>query len=146
MWARWFPDSKRILLCGDEPGKGVRLYVQDMSGGQAKAITNEGVNGSLIAISPDGKQVAFVGPDQKPALIAVDSGEIRPIPALDAGEAPIAWTSDGRFLFVYRLGEVPPSVNRLDLDTGRQQLWKKKVPPDWFGGSGIRSVLISPHV
>ena len=144
MWARWFPDSKRILFSGDEPGKGVRLYVQDMSGGQAKAITNEGVNGSLIAISPDGKQVAFVGPDQKPALLAVDSGEIRPIPALDAGEAPIAWTSDGRFLFVYRLGEVPATVNRLDLATGRKQLWKQLVPPDVSGVTDISSVLITP--
>jgi Tol biopolymer transport system component/predicted Ser/Thr protein kinase len=144
MWARWFPDSKRILFSGDEPGKGVRLYVQDMSGGQAKAITNEGVNGSLIAISPDGKQVAFVGPDQKPALLVVDSGEIRPIPALDAGEAPIAWTSDGRFLFVYRLGEVPATVNRLDLATGRKQLWKQLVPPDVSGVTDISSVLITP--
>src|SRR6266571_2864666 len=144
MWARWFPDSKRILFSGDEPGKGVRLYVQDMSGGQAKAITNEGVNGSLIAISPDGKQIAFVGADQKPALLVMDSGEIRPIPALDAGEAPIAWTSDGRFLFVYRLGEVPATVNRLDLATGRKQLWKQLVPPDVSGVTDISSVLITP--
>src|SRR6266581_27941 len=144
LWACWFPDGKRVLFSGDEPGKGVRLYVQDMSGGQAKAITNEGVNGSLIAISPDGKQVAFVGPDQKPALLAVDSGEIRPIPALDAGEAPIAWTSDGRFLFVYRLGEVPATVNRLDLATGRKQLWKQLVPPDVSGVTDISSVLITP--
>ena len=144
LWACWFPDGKRVLFSGDEPGKGVRLYVQDMSGGQAKAITNEGVNGSLIAISPDGKQIAFVGADQKPALLVMDSGEIRPIPALGAGEAPIAWTSDGRSLFVYRLGEVPATVNRLDLATSRKQLWKQLVPPDVSGVTDISSVLITP--
>jgi serine/threonine protein kinase len=144
LWARWFPDGKRILFSGDEPGKGVRLYVQDVNGSPPKAITGEGVNGSLIAISPDGKQIALIGPDQKPSLLTVDSGEIRPIPALEAGEAPVGWTSDGRSLFVYRLGEVPATVNRLDLPTGRKQLWKKLVPPDVSGVTDISSVLITP--
>jgi serine/threonine protein kinase/Tol biopolymer transport system component len=144
LWARWFPDGKRILFSADEAGKGVRLYVQDVSGAPPKAITGEGVNGSLIAISPDGKQVAMVGADQKPALLTVESGEIHPIPGFDAGEAPIAWTSDGRSLFVYRLGEVPATVNRLDLATGRKELWKKLVPPDVSGVTDISSVLITP--
>src|SRR5207244_2675533 len=29
-WARWFPDQKRILFTGNEPGKGLRLYVYDL--------------------------------------------------------------------------------------------------------------------
>ena len=142
--ARWFPDGKRLLFAGDEPGKGVRLYVQDVNGSPAKAITGEGVNESLITISPDGKQIALVGADQKPSLLTVDSGELRPIPGLDPGEAPIAWTSDGRSLFVYRLGEVPTTVNKLDLATGRKQLWKQLAPPDVSGVTDISSVLITP--
>lgn len=141
--ARWFPDGKRLLFTGDEPGKGVRLYIQDMNGGPAKAITEEGVNPSVIAISPDGKQIAFVTPDQKPALLTLDSGEVRPIPGMDAGDAPIAWTNDGR-LFVYRLGEIPATVNRLDVATGRKQLWKQLVPPDVSGVTDISSILITP--
>jgi Tol biopolymer transport system component/predicted Ser/Thr protein kinase len=144
IWARWFPDGERILFAGDEVGKGVRLYVQDTSGGPPKAITKEGVNGSLIAISPDGKEVVLVGPDQKPALLTVDSGEMRPIPGLGAGEAPIAWTSDGHSLFVYRLGEVPATVNKLDLATGHKQVWKQLVPPDVSGVTDISSILITP--
>jgi Tol biopolymer transport system component/predicted Ser/Thr protein kinase len=141
--ARWFPDGKRLLFSGDEPGKGVRLYVQDMNGGPAKPVTNEGVNGSLIAISPDGKQVAMVGPDQKPSLLTIDSGELKPIHGLEVGDAPIAWTSDGRSLFVYRLGEVPATVNRLDLATNRKQLWKQLVPPDVSGVTDISAILIT---
>jgi eukaryotic-like serine/threonine-protein kinase len=144
LWARWFPDGKRVLFSADEPGQGVRLYVQDLSGGAPKAITNEGVNGSLIAISPDGKQVAMVGADQIPAILTLDSGETRPIPGLVVGEAPIAWSDDGRSLYVYRLGEVPATVNRLDLATGRKQLWKQLVPPDVSGVTDISSVLITP--
>jgi eukaryotic-like serine/threonine-protein kinase len=144
LWARWFPDGKRILFSADEPGKGVRLYVQDVNGNPPKAISGEGVNGSMIAISPDGKQIAMVGADQKPAMLTVESGEIHPIEGLDAGEAPIAWSGDGHSLFVYKLGEVPSTVNRLDLATGRKQLWKTLVPPDVSGVTDISSILITP--
>jgi hypothetical protein len=115
-----------------------------VNGDPPKAISAEGVNGSMIAISPDGKQIALVGADQKPALLTVESGEIHPIAGLDAGEAPIAWSSDGRSLFVYKLGEVPSTVNRLDFATGRKQLWKKLVPPDVSGVTDISSILITP--
>jgi Tol biopolymer transport system component/predicted Ser/Thr protein kinase len=144
LWARWFPDGKRLLFSGDEPAKGVRLYVQDVNGSSAKAITDEGVNASMIAISPDGNQVALVGADQRTALLTLNSGEIRPVPGLDVGEVPIAWTSDGRSLFVYRLGEVPATVNRLELATGRKQLWKQLIPPDVSGVTDISSILITP--
>jgi serine/threonine protein kinase/dipeptidyl aminopeptidase/acylaminoacyl peptidase len=142
--AHWFPDGKRILFSGDEPGKGVRLYVQDLQGGPVKAISPEGVNGSLVTLSPDGKQVALVGPDQKPALLTVDSGEMRSIPGLDVGDAPIAWTTDGRSIFVYRLGEVPATVYKLELATGHKQLWKQLVPPDVSGVTDISAILITP--
>jgi predicted Ser/Thr protein kinase len=144
LWARWFPDGKRILFSADEVGKGVRLYVQDVSGSPPKAITNEGVNGSLLAISPDGKQVAMVGSDQKPVILTVESGETRPIPGLGPGEAPVAWTSDGHSLFVYKLGEVPTTIYKLDLATGHKQFWKQLVPPDVSGVTDISSVLITP--
>jgi len=144
LWARWFPDGKRLLFSADEPGKGVRLYVQDVNGGAPKAITGEGVNGSLLTISPDGTQVAMVGADQKPVLLNIDNGEIRPIPGLEVGEVPARWSSDGRSLFVYRLGEVPATVNKLDLATGHKQIWKQLVPLDVSGVTDISSVLITP--
>jgi serine/threonine protein kinase/Tol biopolymer transport system component len=144
MWTRWFPDGKRLLFAGDEPGKGVRLYVQNIDGSPPRVITAEGVNSSQFAISPDGKQVVIVGPDQKPALLPVDGGEVRAIPGLDVGDAPIGWSSDGRSLFVYRLGEVPAKVDKLDLGTGRRQPWKQLVPPDVSGVTDISAILITP--
>ena len=144
MWTRWFPDGKRLLFAGDEPGKGVRLYVQDTDGSPPRAITAEGVNSSQFAISPDGKLVAIIGPDQKPALLPVDGGEVRAIPGLDVGDAPVGWSGDGHSLFVYRLGEVPAKVDRLDLATGRRQPWKQLVPPDVSGVTDISAILITP--
>jgi eukaryotic-like serine/threonine-protein kinase len=144
MWTRWFPDGKRLLFAGDEPGKGVRLYVQDTDGSPPRAISAEGVNSSQFAISPDGKQVAIIGADQKPVLLPVDGGEVRTIPGLDVGDAPVGWSGDGHSLFVYRLGEVPAKVDKLDLATGRRQPWKQLVPPDVSGVTDISAILITP--
>ena len=142
--ARWFPDGKRLLFAGDEPGKGIRLYVQNIDGQQLHAITPEGVNASLFAISLDGKQVAFFGPDQRPALVSADGGDVHPIPGLDMGDAPIAFTADRRALFIYHLGEVPTLVYKFDIADGRKQLWKKLVPPDVSGVTDISAILMTP--
>jgi eukaryotic-like serine/threonine-protein kinase len=144
MSTRWFPDGKRLLFAGDEPGKGVRLYVQDIDGGSPKAVTGEGVNASQFAISPDGKQVVFVAPDQKPSLLSLDSGEVRAIAGLEVEDVPINWAADGRSIFVYRLGEVPAKVDKLDLATGHRQPWKQLVPPDVSGVTDISAILITP--
>jgi hypothetical protein len=74
----------------------------------------------------------------------VDSGKIEPIPALGAGDALVTWSSDGRYLFVYRLGEVPATVNKFELATGHKQVWKQLVPLDVSGVTDISSVLITP--
>src|SRR5271167_4388992 len=60
-WAHWFPDGKRILFSADEPGKGVRFYVYDLASGKSQVISEEGVNGTAFAISPDSQQVAAIG-------------------------------------------------------------------------------------
>jgi serine/threonine protein kinase len=144
VWVRWFPDGQRILSSGDEPGKGVRVYVQDLNGGQAKPISGEGVSASLFAISPDGRQVAIVTADQKTVLLPVEGGGERPIAGMEAGDAPISWASDGRSLFVYHLGEVPAHVYKLDVATGHKQPWKQLIPPDVSGVTDVSAIFITP--
>ena len=144
VWVRWFPDGKRILSSGDEPGKGVRVYVQDLNGGQARPISGEGVSASLFAISPDGRQVAIVAADQKSVLLPVEGGESRPIAGMEVGDAPISWAADGRSLFVYHLGDVPAHVYKLDVATGHKQPWKQLIPPDVSGVTDVSAIFITP--
>src|SRR6201981_1849109 len=142
--ARWFPDGKQIVFSGNEPGHGLRLYVQDISGGRPHAISPEGVNSSLFAVSPDGKLVSAVGPDGKAYLYPTEGGEPRPVSGLGEGDVPINWTGDGRSLFTYHLGEIPAKVYRLDLATGHKQFWKQLVPPDISGVTEITGIMITP--
>ena len=143
-FAHWFPDGKRILFSGDEPGKGVRLYVYEMASGKSQAITPEGVNGTRFVISPDSQWVAGMGPDQKGYLYSVTGGEPRPINGLNPGEQPITFSSDGHSLYIYQPGELPARVDRLDLQTGQRVRWRQLMPSDPAGVENIGPILLTP--
>jgi serine/threonine protein kinase len=143
-WAHWFPDGKRILFSGNEPGKGVKLYVRDLASGKSQAITPEGVNGTAFVISPDSQLVAGIGPDQKGYLYPVAGGEPGVIPGLNPGEQPITFSTDGGSLYIYQPGELPARVDRLDVHTGQRTLWKQLMPSDPAGVETIGPILMTP--
>jgi Tol biopolymer transport system component len=143
-WARWFPDGKRVLYSGNEPGQGVRLYVLEVASGKSQAVTPEGVDGNAFFVSPDSQWIAGIGPDRKGYLYPVGGGEPRVIPGLNPGEQPITWSSDGRSLYIYQPGELPASVNRLDIQSGHRALWKQLLPSDPAGVETIGPILMTP--
>jgi eukaryotic-like serine/threonine-protein kinase len=142
--AQWFPDGTRILFSGTESNHGVRLYVQDIATNKIVGISPEGTNGLSFALSPDARVVAAIGPDEKGYLFPTASGEPKPIPGLQAGEAPVAWTADGRSLYIYRGGELPAKIYRLDIATGNRTLWKQLMPPDPAGVEYVGPILPAP--
>ncbi len=142
--AQWFPDATRVLLSGTEANHGVRLYVQDISTNKIEAISPEGTNALSFALSPDGQFVAAVGPDEKGYLFPVAKGDPRPIPGLLPGEAPVAWSADGHSLYIYRGGELPAKIFRLDISSGTRTLWKQLMPPDPAGVEYVGPILPSP--
>jgi serine/threonine protein kinase/dipeptidyl aminopeptidase/acylaminoacyl peptidase len=143
-WAHWFPDGKRILFSGNEPNKGVRLYVYEPAAGKTSPISPEGVSGTAFVISPDSQMVAGIGPDQKGYLYPVNGGEPHAIPGFNAGEQPITFGSDGASLYVYQPGDLPARVDRLDLRTGQRTLWKLLMPSDPAGVETIGPILMTP--
>jgi len=143
-WARWFPDQKRILFSGNEPNKGVRLYVLDVASGKSQPISPEGVNGTTFAISPDSQQVAGIGPDQTGYLYPVNGGEPKQIRGLNPGEQPITWSSDGKSIYVYQPGELPTRVFQLDLASRKRTLWRQLMPSDPAGVENIGPILLTP--
>ena len=142
--ARWFPNGNQMLFSGNEPDHGVRLYVQDTSGGKPRPVTPEGVNAYAFPISPDSQLAAGIGPDQKGYLYPIGGGAPRPIPGLAIGEEPIEWTTDGHALYIYRPGDLPAKVYRLDLATGQRSLWKELMPSDPAGVERIGPIRMTP--
>jgi len=143
--AVFFPDGKRILFAGNEPGHGTRLYVQDLAGGKPQAITPEGIRlPRSKPISPDGKSVIARGPEGRVYLYSVSPEEPRPVPGLEVGEIPVQWSPDGKFFYVYRRGDVPARVFRVELATGRRELWKELEPGDTTGLEEVANIWLTP--
>ncbi len=142
--AIWFPSGNRFVFSGNEPGRGVRLYIQDIKGGKPQAVTPEGTNAFSFALSPDEKAIAAVGPDQKGYFFPVEGGSPKPIPGLAADELPISWSADGRALFIYRLGELPAKVYRLDVNSGQETVLKVLLPSDPAGISVVGPIFVTP--
>jgi Tol biopolymer transport system component len=128
--AAWFPDGRRVLFVGDEPGKGPRLYVQDIDGGNPRPISAEATKGTMWMtwrpVSPDGKQVVFFNGQY--LLYPVDGGTPRPIPGIAPSEIVIGWDAPGTGLYV-REHRAPMKIFRLDLSTGQRRFLKEVATP-----------------
>ena len=122
----------------------MRLYAQDVSAGKPKAISPEGVDANSYAISPDSQMVVGIGPDQKGYFYPTAGGEPRIVNGMEPGDLPINWNQDGRSIYLYRTGEVPAKVYRLELATGKKTVWKQIVPIDPTGVSTIGPILVTP--
>jgi len=144
--AAWLPDSKGIVFAGSEPGHKLRLYVQSVDGGKPRAISPEGVVAALpgFTVSSDGKWVAAIGADGKATLFPVESGQPRTITGVLDGEFPIRFSPDGRLLYLWKRGDVPARVSRIDLETGKRETWKDLLPADPSGVERISNVLVTP--
>jgi len=143
-WAKWLPDGKHIVFTGNESDHGVRFYVQDIDGAKPRTFSPEGVHASAFAVSPDGRYVAGVGPDQHGYLYPIAGGEPQPLHGLSPGEQPISWSPDGRFLYIYRPGELPTQISRLDIATGQRAPFKQLMPSDPAGVETIGPILLTP--
>jgi serine/threonine protein kinase len=142
--ARWLPDGRRFIFSGKEPGHAARIYLQNSSEEKPVPISPEGIDPLVLVLSPDGQQVVGVGPDEKAYFYPVAGGEPKAVPGIEVGEQPIQWSDDGKSIYLYKPGDLPAKVYRLDLSTGHKTLWKDLIPSDSAGVSRIGPILITP--
>jgi Tol biopolymer transport system component len=153
--ASWFPDGKRLLVVGKEPGRPFRLFTQDLDGRERRALTPEGlavnyfgtiaVNYFGSEISPDGKLIAAKDTQGHFVLFPVEGGEPRPMPAIKPHEVLAGWDADSQSVYVYPLeGDLPLKIDKIDLRSGRRQPFKEITPPDAQAFGGIEKVVVTP--
>jgi hypothetical protein len=138
-------DHKHIVFSGNEEGRPVRVYVQDVETGEIRPISPEGVNlPEAGAATLDGRHVVGrSGPSW--SLYPVDGGNPRALPFLRPEDFPIQWSRDGHTLFVGRSGELPAiDVSRIDIATGRREQVKTLSPPDPAGFLAMPRVVFTP--
>jgi len=140
--ARFLPDGKHLIAWGIEPAHGGRDYLIDVSSGDSKPVTPEGISG--IVVSPDGRSVAVREPDGKRGIWGLEGGGFHPIPGLESGYAIIGWTADSQSVYVAPVQQTAKSrkVSRVNIQTGKMEAWKT------FGeekGAGV-STVVAPHL
>jgi eukaryotic-like serine/threonine-protein kinase len=137
--ARFFPDGKRVLACGHEAGRSVRCYQQSVDGGPPRPVTPEG--SSLGEVSPDGRMVAAVTTDGL-RVYPVDGGSSNAIPGTTVDDQLMRWDRDEAVL-VFKSSEIPATVERVDVRTGKRDLVRQVAPPDLTGVLNLRAVVLS---
>jgi len=133
---RFLPDGKRLLASGIEAGHGARDYLIDVSNGDSKPLTPEGVAGAEL--SPDGLSAAVLGPDGKWGIWPLEGSGMRPIPGLDSTYFVDGWSPDGGSVYAFSRHHTEKSLGiyRVNAATGKMEPWKT------FGegtGAGVSS-------
>jgi len=139
-YARFLPDGKSVVFTGTEPDHKSRIYVQAIDSGTARPISPEAVSGSVP--TADGKFV--FGFSDSVALYPVDGqGAPRPVPGIHPDETIFSVSPDGRSVLVGVLSSYSADVMRVDLASGRRELFKKIGPSD-PAGVALYQVVFTP--
>jgi DNA-binding winged helix-turn-helix (wHTH) protein/Tol biopolymer transport system component len=136
--ARWFPDSSQIVFAAYTAGHGPRCYVQSIEGGEPIAFTPDGVD--ACRVSPSGGILAIT--EDSRALLYHSHSSKQPDKELkfEKGDEPIAWSPDGKFLYLVQTQREPRTIARFEIASGRRLPWKQLPPPP------ARSAIKSEHV
>ena len=135
--AKFLPDGEHVVFDGNLSGHAGQSFIMDLAGGTPRAITPEGVYATTP--SPDGKYVAG-GTGQSLTVFPVVVGPSRSVSA-PPGYGAANWTADSGALLVYRPGEVPLNIYRMEVSTGKMTLLRALVPPDRAGVVSIAPVV-----
>jgi len=127
----WLPDGKALLFVGFENGHLRRVYLEAFEDHPPRAITPEGVHSSRI--SPDGKLVAASMASGKLIIYPLNEGEPHEVPGTNGKEPIAGWGRDGKSVFILENRGVPATVYRVDIETGKRELWKTITPEETSG-------------
>jgi len=145
--AGWMPGGNAVYFAGND-GTSWRVYVQNIEGGAPRAVTPSiKVDQTTIRanfVSPDGKVIFARDLAGKGWLYPVAGGQPRPVVGLAPEDLWVNWTSDGRSVYVFQDKETHVEVFRLELSTGRRQLFGTFAPTDTAGLTGIPDLIITP--
>jgi Tol biopolymer transport system component len=139
--AHWFRDGKRVVFCGNEPGKSTRFYVQEISGDAARPVTPEGTRDGWL--SSDGTLLLARGPDGNYSVYPIGGGAPRPVLGLKDTDVLAQWSADGRSALAYSRAQIPYRLDHVDLATGRRKLFKELAPANRTGLLSLREIFVT---
>jgi dipeptidyl aminopeptidase/acylaminoacyl peptidase len=123
--ARWFPDSRRLIVCGSDASGLQRCYEQSLSGAMPAPLTPAGV---LASLGPDGRTLLLTMVDGSFQASSIGAGPGHPIGALRQGDRVIGWRRDSQAVYVQQGFDVPARVEQVDLVIGTRSVVRQLTP------------------
>ena len=138
--AAFLGSGSEIVVCGNEPGKGVRCYVRPVAGGTFKPFTPEGVRD--VVASPDGQSiVGRIGDGYRE--FSIPDGASRSVPGLTRNDRVIRYSADGRSLWTRQRDSQPVRIEQVDLRTGVRSMLLQEFSKPRAGVIGVRAVSLA---
>ena len=143
--ARWVPDGRRIVFIGKRGDGTSGCFIQPLDGGAPELVTADPVLFRGLPVSPDSQSIVCTMPDGKLMRYPlVGGGEPTPVPGVAANDVLVRWADDGQSLFVYRHGELPTVIQRVNVATGARSIAMKLMPSDPAGVANIGQIRLTP--
>jgi hypothetical protein len=132
------PDGLTLVFNGNEPSRGKRIWVTDLTGSKPTPISPEGVDVlSPLPVTPDGRLVLGVSlgavAGRRVLAYQVQGGAPLAFPGLLDGEEIAGWGADRESYFAYRPNTLPLTFHRVDRRTGQRQKVREITPQDHAG-------------
>ena len=140
------PNGKGILVRATDKAGNPVLLVVGPDGGKPNPVRADDHTDGAMALSPDGDHFVYATKGGQLRIGALSGGEPTTVPggSLMLEDHLSQWSADGRFLYIWRTREIPMVIDRLELATGRRELWKKIAPQDSSGVREVSNVVMAP--
>jgi eukaryotic-like serine/threonine-protein kinase len=143
----WMPGGKEFVFLGHEGLAPLRGYRVSFGGGPARPLTNLPGAHFWNCVSPDGKFVletsSVANEPEQNVIIELATGKVRNPPLLQ-GDQPVQWDQDGAHAFVVQKSDAEGTIFRVDLKSGKREVWKQIRPADPAGILSLRSFFVTP--
>jgi hypothetical protein len=124
-FAEFTSNGKQLLLLANEAGRDMRLWIQDLAGGDPRPLTAEGRVG---VPDHDGANIAVYTTQGWELQATVPGAPVRKLSETLATDDMLRFTRDGRFLIGRTRDEQPARLFRIDVATGKRLPWKELGP------------------
>jgi hypothetical protein len=147
--AFWLPDGRNVVILAQEKNRPARLFIQDITHGDPRALTPEGTVTRYPTVTAAGVVAGSLEPKAVWRFYPLNQSAPQEVPGLRETDVPLRFDGTGRFLFVREagtgtvFGDDRAVIARVDARTAARQPWLNLQPADRVGLGSVVAVRLS---